>query len=167
MPFTDEKLASLLNATDPNLKPFQAHGGKLILYHGWTDPSVSPLETIDYYKSVVATATGAGAFGDGTEAFLHGVNQTEQFIRLFIVPGMDHCGGGPGPNTFEAFGSLVNWVEHKQAPGKMIASHLTAGQVDRMRPLCPYPMTSQYTGQGSTDDAAGFVCKLPAAGSSF
>jgi feruloyl esterase len=160
---SDRKVGSIFNATDPNLGPFRAHGGKLILYHGWTDPGVSPLNTINYYKSVVAMVSGADsdAFEHETEAFLRSVSQTADFVRLFMVPGMDHCGGGPGPNNFDAFGSLADWVEHKRAPDKILASHMTNGAVDRTRPLCPYPMTAQYTGQGSTDSAANFVCELP------
>jgi feruloyl esterase len=143
----DKKVGTIFNATEPNLEPFRAHGGKMILYHGWTDPGVSPMNTINYYNSVAATMTGAKQAGD--------------FVRLFMVPGMDHCGGGPGPNNFDAFGSLVDWVEHQHAPDKILASHLTNGAVDRTRPLCPYPMTARYTGQGSTDEAVNFVCKLP------
>jgi feruloyl esterase len=165
MPFADKKLASVINTTDPNIKGFQAHGGKLLLYHGWTDPTISPLETINYYKSAVADVTGthpADVAQENETTFLQRVEQTADFIRLFMIPGMDHCGGGPGPNHFDAFSSLVNWVEHKQAPEKIIASHTTNnGTVDRTRPLCPFPNTAQYTGQGSTDDAANFVCKMP------
>jgi len=80
---------------------------------------------------------------------------------MFMVPGMDHCGGGPGPNMFDAFGPLVNWVEHHHPPETIVASHMTNGAVDRTRPLCPYPKTAQYRGQGSTDDAANFVCRMP------
>jgi feruloyl esterase len=148
LPLADKKAGSIFNANDPNLEPFRAHGGKLILYHGWTDPGVSPLNTINYYESVLAAAKR--------------VNQTGDFVRLFMVPGMDHCAGGPGPNNFDAFGSLADWVEHQHAPDKIIASHITSGAVDRTRPLCPYPQTAQYTGKGSTDDAANFVCKAPA-----
>jgi Tannase and feruloyl esterase len=163
LPIADKKLASEINATDPDLKPFRAHGGRLLLYHGWTDPSVSPLETIHYYTSMVAAVTGEKADlpGHETPAFLDSIHRTGDFARLFMVPGMDHCGGGPGPNMFDAFGPLVNWVEHQQAPGKIIASRITNGVVSRTRPLCPYPATAQYTGHGSTDDAASFACRLP------
>jgi feruloyl esterase len=159
----DDKLTATLNATDPSLKAFRSRGGKLILYHGWTDPAIPSMNTVNYYKSVVTTMSGVStvAAADETEDFFRGVKQVEDFVRLFMVPGMDHCFGGPGPNTFNAFGALVNWVEHKQAPEKIVASHITSGTVDRTRPLCPYPMTAQSIGQGSTDDAANFVCKLP------
>jgi len=80
---------------------------------------------------------------------------------LFMVPGMSHCGGGPGPNKFDAFGPLVSWVEHKESPQRIIASHSSNDAVDRTRPLCPYPMTAQYTGQGNIDDAGNFVCRMP------
>jgi feruloyl esterase len=78
-----------------------------------------------------------------------------------MIPGMNHCGGGPGPNVFDGMASLTNWVENKQPPDKIVASHLTNNATDRTRPLCPFPQTAQYTGQGSVDDAANFVCKLP------
>lgn len=163
MSFADRKLASEINATDPDLKSFRAHGGKLILYHGWTDPGASPLETVDYYDRVVASLSGVkpSAPGEETPAFTGSIQQTEEFARLFMVPGMDHCGGGPGPNVFDAFGSLVNWVEFGRAPGKIVAAHLSNGSVTLTRPLCPYPMTAHYTGQGSTSEAASFVCSLP------
>ena len=163
MPFTDRKLASEINATDSDLKPFRAHGGKLLLYHGWTDPGVSPLETIDYYENMVATVSGTKANppGHGTPAFIDSTKRIEDFARLFMVPGMDHCGDGPGPNMFDAFGALVKWVEHDSAPREIIASQMTNGAVARTRPLCPYPMTAHYMGHGSTDDAANFACRMP------
>jgi feruloyl esterase len=160
MPYTEKKLAGILDATDPNLKPFRAHDGKLLMYQGWSDPAVAPLNAINYYKSVVASMKGAqpGTFERETDAFLLSTQKVEEGVRLFMVPGMSHCGGGPGPNKFDAFGPLVSWVEHKEAPERIIASHSAKDAVDRTRPLCPYPMTAQFTGQGSIDDAANFVC---------
>jgi len=83
------------------------------------------------------------------------------FFRLFMVPGMQHCAGGPGPNTFDMLTALENWVEKGQAPKSVIASHLTNGVVDRTRPLCVYPRVAVYKGSGSTDDAANFKCRMP------
>ncbi len=163
MPLTDKKLASEINAMDPGLKPFRAHGGRLLLYHGWADPGVSPLETIIYYDKVVAAITGTEATAPGheTPAFVDRIKDTEDFARLFMVPGMGHCGNGPGPNRFDAFGPLTNWVEHGRPPSEIVASHITNETVKFTRPLCPYPMTAHYTGHGSTDQAANFSCRLP------
>jgi feruloyl esterase len=137
----------VMNATDPNLKPFFSHNGKLLLYHGWSDPNVPTLNTIKYYKSVVDTMGGAAKASDN--------------IRLFLEPGMGHCGGGEGPNVFDKVGAMEQWVEHGKAPETLIASHSTAGKVDRTRPLCPYPQVAKYKGSGSIDDAANFSCKAP------
>lgn len=149
---TDEKMGPVLNATDPNLGPFQARGGKLILYHGWNDAAIAAGNTINYYNDVVAKLGDRKASG---------------FVRLYMVPGMQHCTGGPGPNNFGQWGAgvvadpqhdmslaLERWVEEHVAPGSIIA---TGGS--RTRPLCPYPQTAQWKGTGSTDDAANFVCK--------
>jgi Tannase and feruloyl esterase len=136
--------AKILNATDPDLIAFKAHGGKLILYHGWSDPIIAPLESVNYYKSVVAAM--------GSE------RKTTDFMRLFMVPGMMHCGGGPGPDTFDKLGAVVRWVEQGIAPDKIVASHSTHGVVDMTRPLCPYPKMARWNGSGSTNDAANFVC---------
>jgi feruloyl esterase len=137
----------VMNATDPNLKPFFSHNGKLLLYHGWSDPNVPTLNTIKYYKSVADTMGGA--------------DKVSNNIRLFLEPGMGHCGGGEGPNVFDKVGALEQWVEHGKAPDELIASHSTAGKVDRTRPLCPYPQVAKYKGTGSIDDAANFSCKAP------
>jgi feruloyl esterase len=137
----------VMNATDPNLQAFFAHDGKLLMYHGWSDPNVSTLNTIKYYKSVVDTMGGEA--------------KTMNNIRLFLEPGMGHCGGGEGPNVFDKVGALESWVEQKKAPEKIIASHSTDGRVDRTRPLCPYPQVAKYKGSGGIDDAASFSCQLP------
>jgi feruloyl esterase len=145
-----QKLAPMLNATSPDLDTFRAHGHKLLLYHGWADSLVAPGETIDYYNSVLTRAKD-----DPT---------IDQSVRLFMVPGMSHCSGGPGATHFDALGAMVEWVEHGVAPDKIIASTLpptdTTGAVNTKRPLCPYPRTAQYQGSGSTNDASNFVCTV-------
>jgi feruloyl esterase len=88
-----------------------------------------------------------------------GVSKIDQQVRMFLAPGMGHCGGGTGPNSFDTLAALEQWVENNKAPEQMIASHSTAGQVDRTRPLCAYPKTAKYDGSGSIDEAANFVCK--------
>jgi feruloyl esterase len=137
----------VMNATDPNMKAFFSHGGKLLLYHGWSDPQVPTLNTIKYYKSVVETMGGAVTASNS--------------VRLFLAPGMGHCRGGEGPDAFDKVGALERWVEQGKAPEKLNASHNTNGKEDRSRPLCPYPQVAKYTGTGSIDDAANFVCKVP------
>jgi feruloyl esterase len=140
----DQKFAKLMNATDSDLKAFKARGGKLIMYHGWNDQLIQPGNSVNYYTRVSRTM---------------GVKETDDFLRLFMVPGMQHCAGGVGPNTFDALGALEQWVEKNATPEALIASHVTAGVVDRTRPLCPYPLTAAYKGSGSIDDASSFVCK--------
>lgn len=145
----DRDLGPILNATNPNLTPFWAHGGKLIMYHGWIDQNIAPRNSISYYESVLRKMGGKDHW------------KTQEFLRLFMAPGMEHCSGGPGPDTFDALGALEQWVEQGIAPDKIIASHLTNGTVDRTRPLCPYPQVARYAGTGSTDDAANFDCVNP------
>ncbi len=152
--FAEKKVGKVLDAFDPDLTRFRNHGGRLILYHGWSDPGISPLNTINYYEKLVAFAARNGNPQDA-EA------RTQEYARLFMVPGMLHCGGGPGPNSFDMVTTLEQWVEQKQPPERIIASHATNGQVDRTRPLCPYPQVAGYKGTGSTDDAANFACKAP------
>jgi feruloyl esterase len=133
-----------ITANDPNLKQFFSHGGKLLMYHGWTDPLIAPENSIHYYTSVLDKMGGASKAGAS--------------IRLFMVPGMDHCGGGEGPNAFDSVGVIEQWVEQGNAPAQMIAAHSSAGKVDRTRPLCTYPEVAKYKGSGSIDEAASFLC---------
>ncbi len=140
----DTKFASLMNA-GPDLNAFAARGGKLIMYHGWNDDRISPFNTINYVNHVKKAIRAA---------------PTDDFLRLFMAPGMLHCAAAaPGPNAFDAVGALDQWVEKAVKPDRLIASHSTNGVVDRTRPLCPYPQVATYTGSGSIDDAASFVCK--------
>lgn len=134
----------MMNATDPNLQPFFSHGGKLLLYQGWSDPRVPALQTVNYYKSV------GEASGD----------KAADNMRLFLAPGMGHCGGGDGPNEFDKVGALEQWVEQGMAPDSLVATHSKAGKVDRTRPLCAYPQVAKYKGTGSIDDADNFVCSV-------
>jgi hypothetical protein len=149
--FDWDKDVATVNATYPFLSAmsvdygqFKAAGGKLIMYTGLADPVTSPLDTFAYYESVVKANGGADA--------------TKSFYRFFPAPGMGHCGGGAGPNTFDMLSALDAWVEKGTAPDAIPASHATNGQVDRTRPLCAYPAVARYTGAGSIDDAANFVC---------
>jgi len=164
MEVTEEKVGAMFNATDPDLRPFRANGGKLIQYHGWSDPDIPPTNSINYYESVVAALNSdaisdAGSAGGGTRS--GGLRDTREFYRLFMVPGMQHCTGGPGTSRFDALTALEQWAEQKKAPEQIPAAHLTNGKVDRTRPLCAYPQEAKYMGSGSTDDAANFTCALP------
>jgi feruloyl esterase len=136
----------MLNATDPDLKRFQQRGGKLLLYHGWSDANFSAPFTIDYYESMRSVV---------------GAERIEEWARLFLAPGMGHCGGGDGLNVFDPVAALERWVEYGEAPGTIIASQLTNGKADRTRPLCPYPQIAKYRGTGNIDDAGNFSCQLP------
>jgi feruloyl esterase len=137
----------IMNATNPNMDAFFTRGGKLIMYHGWSDQLVPPVNTIQYYDKVVAHMGGAA--------------KATEHVRLFMAPGMGHCAGGEGPNTFDEVKALEQWREHGTPPARIEASHSANGRVDRTRPLCPYPQVARYAGSGSTDDAASFVCKAP------
>ncbi len=135
-----------LNATDPDLRPFQERGGKIVMFHGWNDHALSALKTIQYYGQVASAMHARGDDDEGVRGFL----------RLFLAPGMHHCAGGPGPNTFDAFSAVVRWVERGKAPERIIAS---GGAVTgRTRPLCPYPQQAVFKG-GDINSAASFACQ--------
>ena len=129
-----------------NLKPFFDRGGKLIQYHGWADPLITPGVSINYYN---LSAKKAG-----------GVAKIDDKERLFMVPGMLHCGGGDGTSNFDTQAAIENWVEHGNAPVTIAASKIDNGNVVRTRPLCQYPKEAVYKGSGSTDEAANFECKV-------
>jgi hypothetical protein len=158
----ETKTAGALNATDPDLRPFKARGGKLILYHGWSDAAIPATSTIKYYQTI------ASALGQ---------RQTDAFVRLYLAPGMQHCSGGPGPHSFGEDGqpvpddpehnvymALEQWVERGTEPSRIVATKYTddsdpAKGVRMTRPLCPYPQVAKYKGAGDTNDAASFVCR--------
>jgi len=173
----------LYDATNPDLKPFTSHGGKLLLWHGWADPHISPLNTIAYFDAVKQLLGGA----------------TAQSVRLFLFPGMGHCFGGQGPSQFDVLTPLMQWVEQGHAPEKIVAGRpsvepefgpppsgarpgskagpppgqgmpghdglgrdvMPALAVNRTRPVFPYPLVARYIGKGSIDDAANFVASKP------
>jgi len=152
------KTAGALDAVDPDLKAFKMRGGKLILYHGWNDPAIPPVNTVNYYQSVIAKM---------------GQHDADSFVRLYMVPGMQHCGGGPGADSFGQVGQLVfedpqqsvdaaleQWAEKGTAPSTIVASKKNEQQQATMtRPLCPYPQVAKYKGRGDTNDASSFSCQ--------
>jgi feruloyl esterase len=157
--FADAKVGYMVDQVNPDLAAFKARGGKAIVYHGWQDPVVNPLDTIAYYEQVKAL--------QGSQA------EIDKFLRLFLVPGMGHCGGGAGATNFGNQGSpspavsadrdvlmaLDRWVEQGVAPDSIVASRVVGGNAVRTRPLCAYPKKAVYSGSGSTDDAANFSCQ--------
>jgi feruloyl esterase len=144
----DDKQAHNFNATDPDLRAFKSHGGKLIIYHGWSDAGIPPQGAIDYFSSMARAVPQAG-----------------EFARLYMIPGMQHCSSGPGTDEFLEPGdphrnmylALEQWVENGIAPGKLIASKkddALGSPVKMTRPLCPWPQESKYKGKGDADDQA-------------
>ncbi len=138
MPIIDSKIG-FVDATDPDLKKFKAHGGKLLLYAGWADTGITPKNTVEYYQSVTKKMGK-----DATDV-----------ARLFMVPGMGHCRGGDGPDSFDTIGTLEKWREQGQAPVTMAAVNRKSGL---SRPLCAYPQYAKYKGTGDLKDAANWSC---------
>jgi hypothetical protein len=137
----------LVNANNPDLSRFRKRGGKLIMTYGWADPVLEPMAGVNYYEQALAR--------NGPD--------TPQFFRLFMVPGMGHCGGGVATDRFDAVTALVDWVEKGKAPEVIRAARVVNNQEVRSRPLCAYPNIARYSGQGSLDEAANFRCVSPAA----
>jgi hypothetical protein len=134
--------ASFLNATSPNLDAFKARGGKLILWHGWSDPALTALGSIRYVEQVQARDAKSG-----------------EYLRMFLMPGVLHCNGGPGPDTADWTSAIDEWVESGKAPARVVAKKMSAGAVTRTRPLCAYPQKAAYKGSGSIDEADSFACR--------
>jgi feruloyl esterase len=168
---SDRKAGPILDATNPDLRSFRAKGGKLLQYHGWGDAAISARSSIDYYEAVRAFMSQAPDPRSTSKP-------VEDFYRLFMVPGMAHCGGGVGPVRFgndanstsssdperDMFAALERWVERGVAPDRLIGSGPAPLDPAKTmtRPLCPYPQQALHRGTGDTDDAANFVCALPA-----
>ncbi len=176
MDTVDAALAGILNATNPDLSAFRRHGGKLILFHGWADPLIPSQNTIRYYERVVAAQNPGTSHGKGKH--LGALKSTQEFARLFMAPGVGHCTGGDGPDSFggayqaapPAFDAehdlviaLMDWVEHGKAPDQVVATrynvdgNATSG-VSYQRPLCAYPKIARYSGSGATTFADSFQC---------
>lgn len=150
---SDRELAATLNAVNPDLSAFQQRGGKLIHYHGFSDPDIPPRSSIQYYDSVVRRMGGR--------------KQVDPFYRLFMVPGMGHCGGGPGATSFDMLSALEQWREQGTTPEQILATRYVSNDATKgaafTRPLCPYPQIARYKGSESPDEAASFQCVRPGA----
>jgi feruloyl esterase len=142
---TVERWSKLADAKETDLGKFRKRGGKLIMTYGWADQILQPMMGVNYYEGVVAK---------------NGKN-SGNFARLFMMPGVAHCGGGIGPDRNDAVTAVIDWVEKGKAPDSLLASKVIDNKVVRTRPLCPYPQVARYKGQGSIDDAANFSCVAP------
>ena len=146
LPLVDQKVGAIVNAVNPDLTKFKARGGKVVAWHGWADPAISPYNTLHYYDAVQAKTGG----------------NMDDFYRIFFVPAMGHCGANAtGPDKFDAVAALEGWVEKGVAPARIDAVQYQDGKVKRSRPLCKYPEVAQYSGKGSVDDAESFTCAAP------
>jgi hypothetical protein len=139
------KFNDAIGTDDPDLSAFRDSGGKALIWHGWADPLIFPQGTVHYYDAVLDTFRSR--------------HQVQEFARLFMAPGVGHCGGGAGPNQFDMFGALIAWVEGGEAPDRITASRVEGGEVVRSRPLCAYPYVARYDGKGDPNDADSFRCK--------
>jgi feruloyl esterase len=133
----------VLNSSSTDLKAFFDRGGKLLMYHGWSDTQVTPLNSINYFQKIVSQ---------------FGPQVAGSSIQLYMVPGMNHCNGGDGPDVFNKVAALEQWMMTGTAPEKIVATHYTDGTIARTRPLCTFGSVAKWTGSGSSDDAWNFVC---------
>ena len=140
---------ALYNADSYDLRAFKARGGKMLMWHGLSDAAILATSSIGYYE--------------GVERLMGGRSQTQDFFRLFLIPGVHHCAGGPGFAQFDALTLLENWVEKGEPPDVMIASRMVDGALERSRPIYPYPLRARYAGQGDPNEASSFVAHDPAA----
>jgi feruloyl esterase len=136
-----------VSAIEHDLTAFKRSGGKLLSYAGWVDPILPGGDVVHYYEQVVQA--------------MGGLDATKEFSRLFMMPGVGHCAGGPGPDTIDPVSAIRNWVEKGVAPETLVASKRVNGKTVRTRPLCAYPHIAAWSGTGSIDDAANFSCRLP------
>ena len=141
---SQEKFNAVIGTDDDNLQPFRKSGGKILMWHGEADQLIFPRGTVNYYERVVS--------GNG------GLKHVDDFMRLFMAPGVAHCSGGAGPNPVGTLEAVVDWVEKGIAPDRILATRTLPGGALRTRPLCAYPKTAKWTGVGSTDDAVNFAC---------
>jgi len=141
-----KEAAAILNPRNPDLAPLKKRGGKVLQYAGWGDEQVNPRPGIEYYESVGKRL---------------GAAETRDFYRLFMVPGMFHCSGGPGCGSVDWLSVVTDWVEKGKAPDQIVGAHIEAGKTTRTRPLCPYPQVARYKGTGSIDEAQNFACQNP------
>ena len=140
MPIINKKVG-FVDAVSPDLRKFKAHGGKLLLYAGWRDTTITPENTVLYYNNLVKD-----------------MGEQKDFTRLFMVPGMAHCRGGDGPDTFDTIATMEQWREQGVTPAQMMGSNQRSGLT---RPLCPYPQYAKYKGTGDLKDAKNWACTQP------
>jgi feruloyl esterase len=172
MATNDASVGRFINAVDPDLRGVKHRGAKILMYHGWNDPAISAVNSVNYYESVVKFFTGR------RDTRSEALGEVQEFFRLFMMPGMQHCGGGPGPNAIGApfalpapvtdaehdvLSALERWVEKGKPPTKLIATKFAGdsptGAITMQRPVCPYPKAAVYTGRGSTNVASSFRCR--------
>jgi len=149
-----KKASAAVDGNDPNLKPFKDAGGKLMMFASWNSTALPPRQLVKYYEEVEKTMGGS--------------EQTQDFARLFTVPGSSGCPAFANPEGFKTFDALIEWVEEDKAPDRIIYPHTRGGgmmggggEVYRTRPVCPYPKQARYKGSGDVNDAANFICVDP------